>query len=232
MMENKRLIIIGAGSVGGYLAYNLQQLGDYTLLGFLDDDPQKIHAQAFGLPVLGPVADLDTFLSPEPVSVVIGIADPGIRKQIAENLNNRGIDMPNFISPNSWISRQVRLGKGVIVYPGVCINYGCQVGDFSLLNMNCTLGHNCQLSAYTTLAPGVNLAGFTQVETGAELGIGACTRQNIIIGSGAHVGGQAMVTRHIPPAVKVKGVPARIYESALPILRTRPIPHIYIDNLR
>ena len=50
------LLIIGAGNVGGYLAWNLERFGlPYEVQGFLDDDPTKEGQVLFGKPVLGPV---------------------------------------------------------------------------------------------------------------------------------------------------------------------------------
>lgn len=232
-MEQKRLVIIGAGCVGGYLAYNLNIQDAYTLLGFLDDDPEKQGTWIYEQPVLGPVSQIDELLEAGPLSVVIGIAAPKARKAIAELLLGRDIHWPNFIATQSWISSRVTIGKGVIVYPGVSVNYGTQLGDFALINMNCALGHNCFLAAYSTLAPGVNLAGYTRVEACADIGIGTCSRQNTIIGPGAQVGGQSMITRNVPADCKVKGVPARIYQSTLPVLRPRAIgQHVLMNQER
>ena len=72
----KPLIIIGAGSVGGHIAYNTQEYGldNFEIIGFLDDNPLKISTLTFGLPVLGPVEHL--LKVTEKINIVIGIAFP------------------------------------------------------------------------------------------------------------------------------------------------------------
>ena len=53
-------LIVGAGDAGAMAAREMQrnpQLG-YSLIGFLDDDPDKVGLRIHGLPVLGPLADL------------------------------------------------------------------------------------------------------------------------------------------------------------------------------
>jgi len=84
----KDLIIIGAGSVGSHIAHNLDEyLTGYRLLGFLDDDPDKIDLNLFGYPVIG---NIDTFFSKDfkNVEVIIGIAFPNTKKKIIEKLDS------------------------------------------------------------------------------------------------------------------------------------------------
>ena len=204
----KDLIIIGAGNVGAFLAYNLDLFeGQYNLLGFLDDDDQKIGMQIAGYPVLGKVEDIQNY--PAGTAVAVGIASPLTRKRIVDKISHLPLDFPNFIARNAWLSKAVKLGKGVIIYPGVSINYESVLGDFVIINMNCALGHNAILADCCTLAPGVNFGGFTTLDECVDVGIGASTRQNTRIGRNSIIGGQAMVIGEVPEGAVVKGVPGR-----------------------
>ncbi len=50
----QKLVIIGAGNVGTFLAYNLDLFaGNYEILGFLDDDAKKIGQKNCKLPCAG-----------------------------------------------------------------------------------------------------------------------------------------------------------------------------------
>lgn len=208
----KKLLIIGAGNVGGYISFNINEFPGFELIGFLDDNPDKHGKEYYGLKVLGPVLDIDKFLSvDEPLHVAIGIANPAVKKKIAKLLEGKNIIFPSLIPAHTWLSKKVIVGKGVILYPGVSVNYETVLEDFVIMNMNCAIGHNCHISAYSTLAPGVNLGGFTYIGTATDIGIGTSTRQGIKIGSSVVVGGQTMIARDIPDNVKVKGVPAREY---------------------
>lgn len=206
-MNKKNLIIIGAGNVGGFIAYNQDLFAEqYNLLGFLDDDINKIGNFFYGYEVIGNVEQIFAFS--QPVSVAIGIASPPIKKLIHQKLKEKGFHFPSFISKNAWLSNKVTVGVGVIIYPGVSINYETVLEDFVIINMNCAIGHNCHISSYCALAPGVNLAGFTKIEEGVDVGISVSTRQNIIIGANAVVGGQSMLVKNVDPGTRVAGVPA------------------------
>ena len=67
----KKLVIIGAGSVGGHIANNLDLYGiEGQLLGFLDDDVNKHGKDFCGYPV---IADVSWIFDKIDMEVVIGI---------------------------------------------------------------------------------------------------------------------------------------------------------------
>ena len=58
-MDNfKRVVLVGAGSLGVAIARELRKLRHVDLLGFVDDDPVKRFFRFKGIPVLGTVSDL------------------------------------------------------------------------------------------------------------------------------------------------------------------------------
>ncbi|WP_396157195.1 NeuD/PglB/VioB family sugar acetyltransferase [Flavobacterium sp.] len=205
----KKLLIIGAGSVGKFIAYNINQFTkSFEVLGFLDDDVTKHNSIIAGFPVIGFLDKLIEF-SGKDIAIVFGIAFPSVKKKIFEQYQNLDFEFPNFIAKDVWISEGVTLGKGCIIYPGTTINYETVVDDFVIINMNCSLGHNCTIKSYSSLAPGVNLGGNTRIGNCVELGIGASTIQGVIVDDFAKVGGQAMVITNIPKADIFIGIPAK-----------------------
>jgi sugar O-acyltransferase (sialic acid O-acetyltransferase NeuD family) len=205
----KQLLIIGAGNVGGYLSHNIEEYGDYEVIGFLDDDTSKQNKTIYGRTVIGVVDEINNYFDRKHLHVVIGISSPIARKSIAKKIADYGFNFPNFIAKNVWISKNVTLGRGVIIYPGTSINYETHIKDFVIANMNCAIGHNCTIEEFSTLAPGVNLAGFTHVEPCVSIGIGASTKQNIRIGKKAVIGGQSMLVKDVAPNALITGVPGK-----------------------
>jgi sugar O-acyltransferase (sialic acid O-acetyltransferase NeuD family) len=133
-----------------------------------------------------------------------------VKFKIVKRLEEYGVYFPNFIAKNVWVSNNVNLGKGIILYPGVSINYESVIGDFVIMNMNCAVGHNCTVESYTTLAPGVNLGGYTHIEESASIGIGVSTIQKVRVGKSSIVGGQSMLVKNVTPGSTVVGVPAKV----------------------
>lgn len=204
-----KVIVIGAGSVGKFIAYNLNHFeGDFEIVGFLDDDQEKHHQSISGYKVIGNISLLKEY-SGKGYSLVIGIAFPKIKAQILKDILLLDFHYPNFIAKSAWLSKDIQLGKGCIIYPGTSINYECQIEDFVVINMNCSLGHNCDVGAYSSLAPGVNFGGHTKVGKGVEVGIGAATKQNVVIDDYAIIGGQSMVVTSVSSGDIVAGIPAK-----------------------
>ncbi|HNP32733.1 MAG TPA: NeuD/PglB/VioB family sugar acetyltransferase [Flavobacterium sp.] len=205
----QKLLIIGAGSVGKFVAYNINQFTQsFEIIGFLDDDVSKHNTVIAGFQVLGSVEKLQEF-SGKDIAIVWGIAFPAIKKKLFDQYKDLSFEFPNFIAKTAWVSEAVSFGKGCIVYPGTTINYETAIDDFVVINMNCSLGHNCTVKSFSSLAPGVNLGGNTTVGQCVELGIGSSTVQGITIEDNATVGGQAMVVSNVVNADIVVGVPAK-----------------------
>lgn len=203
----KRLIIIGAGSVGGFVAYNHEHLkSEYELIGFLDDDITKLDKKLFNYPVLGTTNDIKKYID---CFFILGIAFPKIKDKIVTKLSKYNLRYINYISPSAWISNGVTIGNGVIIYPGVCIDYEVTLEDFVTINMNAVIGHNCLIDQYSTLAPGVCLAGHTSCLKGSDLGINSATRQNVVVGEYAVLGGNAIALNDINKNTVSVGVPAK-----------------------
>lgn len=204
----KKLYIIGAGSVGGHIALNIEGYdSDYKVEGFFDDDPQKARSPQFGYPVLGTV---DKVLKMEDAHVVIGIAFPGIKEKISTKLSkNKSLVYPSFVHSRAWISEGVSVGIGCVIYPGCSVNYGSKIDDFVIMNMNCALGHHTEIGGFSSLAPSVSTGGHTVIGEAVDVGIGVSTIQNVRVGKNCTIGGQTMLVRDVKSNSKVVGVPGK-----------------------
>ncbi len=210
MNENKKkVIIVGAGSVGKFIAYNPNQfIEKYDFIGFLDDDLNKKGQLIAGIPVLGTLELLPDYIN-QNIAVVWGIAFPKIKASLVEKVQHLDADFPTLISEKAWVSNEVELGKGCIIYPGCSVNYETKIGNFVVMNMNCAIGHNATIADFVSFAPGVNLGGYTKIGKQTDIGIGTSTKQFISIGENCIVGGQSMIVNNIVDNQKVKGIPAK-----------------------
>lgn len=206
----KELIIIGAGSVGGHVASNLEDYSsEFHLVGFLDDNTSKIGTDFVGFPVLGAINSISNY--PTTISVIVGIAFPIAKYKVVKKLKDLGYtNFPSLISRHAWLSKNVEIGEGCLFYPGTAINYNCSIRDFVVMNMNCAIGHDCIIESYASLAPGVLIGGNTSIDQFTEMGIGSKTIQGIKIGQKATIGAGSVIIRNIQDAVVVVGNPGRI----------------------
>ena len=203
------LYIIGAGSVGGHLATNISSYSqDYNIVGFFDDDEKKIGKLFCGYPVLAPINQ--SLILPG-ISLFIGIAFPELKRTIFQNFKeSKNYFWPSFIHKSAWVSEEVNVGMGSIIYPGSSINYGSKIGDFVVVNMNCAIGHHTNIGLFSSLAPSVSTGGHTNFGNCVDVGIGVSTIQGVNIGDDSIIGGQAMITKSFPPKSKIIGIPAKL----------------------
>ncbi|MCC6387357.1 MAG: polysaccharide biosynthesis protein [Dehalococcoidia bacterium] len=105
---SQRLLIVGAGHTGQLLARELQNSPalNYQAMGFVDDDPKKVHTRIHGLRVLGSVEELDAVLQKEAVDVVaiaIARAKGSMIRQIVGVCQRQGIPVRIVPGVENWV---------------------------------------------------------------------------------------------------------------------------------
>lgn len=106
--------------------------------------------------------------------------------------NGYGIELPY----------SARVGRQVVIehQGGIVIHGNTEIGDRCIIRQNCTLGLK-RLDA---------LDDAPVLGHGVHLGAGAVVLGRVMLGDGAIVGANAVVTTDVPPGALALGVPARI----------------------
>ena len=208
-MAFKDLVVYGAGGMGRELMWQLNDpvSEKFNILGFIDDDPEKLGEIINGFPVVGDTKWLLERKSE--ICVAVALGNPVTRRKVVELLkSNINISFPNIIAPDVKISEFVRLGEGCIICYANIITVNIEIGDFFLLNRCCTIGHDCVIGDFVTLNPMVSVSGNVTIEDCVDIGTGANVIQGKNIGSNSVIGAGAVVIRDIPSDSTSVGVPA------------------------
>ena len=147
--------------------------------------------------------------------VVIAIANPLIRSQLADRCLRDGIGFFNVQARNSILMDDIEIDVGAIISPFATITSNVRIGRHFHCNLYSYVEHDCIVGDFVTFAPGVHCNGNVVIEDFVYIGAGAVIRNGrpgmpIVIGRRATIGMGAVVTRSVPPGVTVIGNPARI----------------------
>ena len=106
------------------------------------------------------------------------------------------------------------------------------IGNDNLVMVNVHVAHDCHIGHHTILANNVVMAGHVSIGDFAYLSGAVGIHQFCRIGSHAMVGGQAHVTKDVPPYVTVDGQTTRIVGLNLIGLRRRGFDPVMLRQLK
>ena len=209
MNRKDKVVIFGAGGHGKVILDILLE-SKANIAGFIDDDEKKTGQTIHGFEILGNWSYLRNKKS---IKIALGIGNNKIRENIFKKAKSKGIKLYSAIHPKAVVSRQTKLGEGVVIMAGAVVNPGSILEDGVVVNTGATIDHDCCLKRFSHIWPGAHLAGTVHVGEFSYVGTGASVIQNIKIGSKVMVGAGAVVISNIPDGVTAVGVPAKIIKK-------------------
>jgi sugar O-acyltransferase (sialic acid O-acetyltransferase NeuD family) len=205
----KKLVIIGSGGLGREVAQYVQDMNEYELLGYIDDDAAKLGRVYNTVQVLGNMKTLSELTKTQKIYAFCAIAKPSIKQKMHQQLLDIGCETINLIHPTAYLSPYVTLGTNVLIAPMCVITVNVSIGSFVHINPQCGIGHDTVIEDYTTLYWNVSTGGAAHIGRASEFGSKSFIRQGITVGENIIAGSGAVIVKNVPPNVTVKGVPAR-----------------------
>jgi len=211
-MDAQSLIILGTSGFAQEIHWLIQDINKvddaprFDVKGFIGE-PNKPQEEK-GMLILGnddwAFAHLD-----RKIRFVTAVANPSLRRRIAESYERKGFQPISLIHPTARIAPSTPIPNGAIVCAGAILTTHIQLGRYPLINLHTTIGHDAQLGEFVTLAPGVHLSGGVVIGDEVELGTGAVVLPLKSIGAGARIGAGAVVTKDLLGGRTYMGVPAQ-----------------------
>lgn len=209
MAEN--IILFGAGPHAQVIIDVLERNGQYRIAG-LTDSEKEIGSSFNDYRILGRQEDIADLVSRYGIiGGVVCIGDNFRRASVVRQIKK--IE-PEFrfitaIDPSVIIGKNVTVGEGSVLMPGVIINTGSVIGAHCIVNTGSIVEHFCELHDYSSISVGVTCGGYTVLEECAAVALGVTLFDRIKIGKHAVVGSGAVVTKDVEDQALVYGVPAR-----------------------
>ncbi|MFN8313195.1 MAG: acetyltransferase [Cyclobacteriaceae bacterium] len=206
----KKIAIYGAGGFGREVAWMLNQINrvkpTWEVIGYFDD--ARTAGERIGaLPVLGGISVVNSWK--EELSMAVAVANPVMRMELIQKINNDQINYPTLIHPNCDAGDPInQFGKGCILTAGCILTTSVTLHDFVIINIQATVGHDVVLGSYTTVMPGSSISGNVQIGASSMIGAGARVLQNLRLGHHIIVGAGAVVTKDAGDNKTLLGIPA------------------------
>ena len=209
------IIIIGGGDFAKKVIRLIDRIGKYNVIGYTDTlDKGSLYSKKY----LGTDSDLPILIEKfTNLKLVLGIGgNIGLlekRNYLIKLIKYYKLQTPKIISPNAFIENDVEIEEGSIIFDNTFIDFGVQIGKFSIVNINATICHNTIISDNVSLAPNsVVLGGCT---IGKDTFIGANTTINPYtkVGKNSIIGSGSVVVNDCIESGKYFGNPAKLIKK-------------------
>lgn len=212
----KKLVILGGRGIGMIAASVAQDLGNYEILGFLNDVVPK--GDTVGVykkhKVIGTTKDVENFLKYDDVSFFIGYIGMKSEKEIFNKITSLNIPRHRYetiIHPTAIIPKgYCNIGYGVLMAPLSQLSPDTTVGDNCILLPNSFLGHNSTMKRFSHITANSVVGGNVTLGLGSHIGTNATIRENVNIGDFAIVGSGSVILKDVPENSIFVGNPAKL----------------------
>jgi sugar O-acyltransferase (sialic acid O-acetyltransferase NeuD family) len=182
--------------------------GQYELIGFIDDTPEKQGMTKFGFAVFG--REIIGKYAGAKILAVPG--SPQTFKQRHETINSLRIHKNRFatvIHPKASISPMASIGKNVLLMAGVVVTSNAVISDHVCILPNSVIHHDSIIGEWTLIGSNVAIAGHVSVGANCYIGSGSNIINGIQIGDNSLLGLGTNLIKSIPANSKVVGNPAK-----------------------
>ena len=185
----KKILLVGAGSGSREVLLLIERINmqspEWDVLGFTDENPEKIGTVVDGYPVFA----ADHSHGETEIYGICGVQDPAVRERLLEtHIERRGYQLATLIAPDVVLPKDFSAGPGTIIWPMVTVSFDVQLARGVMVLWGAMLGHHLRVGQFSSIMSGAIITGGCSVGARTVIGAGAMLNVNVTVGERALVG--------------------------------------------
>jgi len=180
----------------------------YEIVGWIDNDINKIGSEYFGYKVLGTPEVLRESKYADCYLLNNITTNAKVRYDVTQQLIKYNLAFVTLIHPNVN-TRFVEVGKGCIIHENVILEAAVCIEDFVVVSSGSIICHETKVSKYSFISSGVKIAGLVNVGECVSIFLGATLAPRLSIKSRSTISAGSVVFEDVDINTTVSGNPAR-----------------------
>ena len=209
MIDNKPVIILGAGTVGK-LALDIFNSNEQLTYCFLDDNKELHGTEINDVSILSDCDDKGylKFVGNK-CDVFIASDDNNYRKSTVKTITKERKVMPvNAIHNLANVSPLADIGYGNMIGMGTQVNAYVSLANHSIIHSGVTIDAEAKIGNFVQIGIGSNIGANVEIEDGVFIGSGVTIVQGVKIGKNSRIGIGSVVIADVKAEDTVFGNPA------------------------
>lgn len=207
---NKEIYILGVGHNTIVYADLVEACG-YKVAGLYHYNDERIGENIHGIPIVDSNANLFKKGSLEGMNFAISVGDNKIRANLANEIRDRGGNIPTLIHPTAVVSKYATIAKGVVIHANSVVQADATIEQDSVVSYNVSVTHTTHIGQACYLASAAQIGAYINIGNNTLIGQAAVIVSGKLkyIGSNSIVGAGSVVISNVEPNAIVAGNPAR-----------------------
>tara|TARA_B100001769_G_C22073667_1_gene578060 strand:- start:315 stop:893 length:579 start_codon:yes stop_codon:yes gene_type:complete len=177
-----KIILIGGGSHCKSVIDVIEQEAKFEIAGIVDKS-ELLGSKVLGYSVIGNDSDLNNLSKRYQFALItIGqIKSPLMRIKLYELAIEAKFSLPTIISPNAYVSKHSKIGKGTVIMHNAIINANTSIGYNCIINSKVLIEHDCKISNHCHISTNATINGGVEIGSKCFIGSNVTTKDNIKI---------------------------------------------------
>jgi UDP-3-O-[3-hydroxymyristoyl] glucosamine N-acyltransferase len=135
--------------------------------------------------------------------------DMNLRKHVCDEIDNLNLDCITYIHDSCVVFENIKIGKGVGIFPFSSILYHTNIQDHCLIETYCLISHHVKMGKNSIVHSGTLIAGKTTIGENCTFGFKSSVINKINITDNVYVGAFSNITKDITKSGRYVGTIAR-----------------------